>query len=77
MVGVDVTVLVAPAKTPPEATQVLSELIGNAMNTPEVKTRLLTLGAQVTLADSARFAADIKAEFDSSSELAKRLGLVK
>lgn len=68
---------VAPARTPPEVVAALAELIQNAMNAPEVKARLATLGAQVTFADSARFAAEIKAEHDSSAELAKKLGLVK
>ena len=68
---------VAPAKTPPEAISVLGTLIQNAMNSPEVKTRLSTLGAQLTLADSERFAAEIKTEYENSAALAKRLGLVK
>ena len=56
---------------------ILADLIQNAMNTPEVRTKLATLGAQVTLADSARLAADIKSEYQSSAELTKKLGLVK
>ena len=68
---------VAPALTPPDVVLILADLIQNAMNTPEVRTKLATLGAQVTLADSVRLAADIKSEYQSSAELTKKLGLVK
>lgn len=68
---------VAPAQTPPDVVATLADLIQNAMNSAEVRAKLATLGAQVTLADSARLAADIKNEYQSSAELAKKLGLVK
>lgn len=68
---------VAPAKTPPEVIAVLSGLIQNAMAAPEVRARLVTLGAQITSADSAEFAAQIRGEYEKSSALAKKLGNVK
>jgi hypothetical protein len=47
------------------------------MDSAAVKTRLGTLGAQMTLADTPRFAAEIKTEYENSAALARRLGLVK
>ena len=68
---------VAPAKTPPEIVAVLGGWIQNAMAAPEVRAKLLTLGAQITSADSAQFAAEIAREYEKSSALARKLGTVK
>ena len=68
---------VAPAKTPPEIVATLSGWIQNAMAAPEVRSRLVTLGAQITVADSAQFAAEIRSEYEKSSALARRLGTVR
>lgn len=68
---------VAPAKTPPEIIAVLSGLIRNAMSAPDVRAKLVTLGAQITSSDSAEFAAEIKSEYEKSSALARKLGTVR
>jgi len=68
---------VAPAKTAPDVVASLSSMIQGAMDSAAVKTRLGTLGAQMTLADTPRFAAEIKTEYENSAALARRLGLVK
>ena len=68
---------VAPAKTPPEIIAVLGGWIQNAMAAPEVRAKLVTLGAQITSADSAQFAAEIRSEYDKSSALSRKLGTVK
>ena len=68
---------VAPASTPPDVVAVLSRLIQNAMGAPEVTAKLVTLGAQITSANSEQFAAEIKNEYEKSSNLAKKLGTQK
>ena len=68
---------VGPAKTPPEIVAALSGWIQNAMDAPDVKARLVTLGAQLTPADSAAFGAQIRNEYEKSSALARQLGTVK
>ena len=68
---------VAPAKTPPEIIAILSTYIQNAMQSPDVKTKLTTLGAQLTSSDSAQFSAEIKNEYEKSSALANKLGSAK
>ena len=68
---------VAPAKTPPEIVAMLGGWIQTAMSAPEVKAKLVTLGAQITAADSTEFAAQIRTEYDKSSALARKLGTVK
>ena len=68
---------VAPAKTPPEIIAALSGWIQNAMAAPEVRAKLVTLGAQITSADSAQFAAEIRTEYEKSSALSRKLGTVK
>jgi tripartite-type tricarboxylate transporter receptor subunit TctC len=65
---------VAPAKTPPEIVAQLAGWIQAAMSAPDVKARLVTLGAQLTPADSATFGAEIRKEYETSSALAKKLG---
>jgi tripartite-type tricarboxylate transporter receptor subunit TctC len=68
---------VAPAKTPHEVISVLNGLIQNAMGTPEVKARLVVLGAQQISVGSEQFAADIKSEYEKAGLLAKKLGTFK
>jgi tripartite-type tricarboxylate transporter receptor subunit TctC len=47
------------------------------MEAPDVKARLVTLGAQLTPADSAAFGAQIRNEYEKSSALAKKLGNIR
>ncbi len=68
---------VAPANTPPEVVARLGGWIQAAMASAEVKAKLTTLGAQLTPADSATFAAEIRNEYEKSSALAKKLGNLK
>ena len=68
---------VAPAKTPPEITAALATMINNAMDTPDVKTRLVGLGAQRISVSNPQFAADLKNEYEKAGALAKKLGTFK
>ena len=68
---------VAPAKTPPEIVALLGGWIQAAMSAPEVKAKLVTLGAQITAADSTEFAAQIRGDYEKASTLARKLGTVK
>ena len=68
---------VAPAKTPRDAIASLSSMIQNAMQTPEVKARLVALGAQQINVGAEQFAADIKSEYEKAGLLAKKLGTYK
>ncbi len=68
---------VAPAKTPPEVIAVLAGWIQTAMAAPEVTAKLVTLGAQITAAGTEQFTAEIKNEYEKSSNLAKKLGNLK
>ena len=68
---------VAPAKTPQEVISVLNGLIHNAMGTPEVKARLVVLGAQQISVGGEQFAADIKNEYEKAGLLARKLGTFK
>jgi len=68
---------VAPAQTPPNVIATLTGLINTAMSSPEVKTKLQTLGAQPINVGSEQFLTDIKTEYDKASELAKTMGTAK
>ena len=68
---------VAPAKTPRDVLAALNGLIQNAMQTPEVKARLVVLGAQQINVGGEQFAADIKSEYEKAGALAKKLGTYK
>ena len=68
---------VAPANTPPQIIATLNGLINNAMGTPDVKARLVVLGAQQLMVGSEQFAADIKSEYEKAGALAKKLGTAK
>ncbi len=68
---------IAPANTPAQIISTLNGLISNAMSAPDVKARLVTLGAQQISVGSEQFAADIKSEYEKAGELAKKLGTAK
>ena len=68
---------VAPAKMPRELVAALNTMIQNAMQTPEVKARLVTLGAQQMNVGAEQFAADIRSEYEKAGLLAKKLGTYK
>lgn len=68
---------VAPAKTPPDIVAALGTLIQNAMASPEVNARLVSLGAQPLPATTEQFTLEIKNEYEKSSNLAKKLGTAK
>ena len=68
---------VAPAGTPREAVETLSGLIRDAMQSPEVKDRLVGLGAQPINPTNEQFIADLKAEVEKAAKLAKMLGTAK
>jgi tripartite-type tricarboxylate transporter receptor subunit TctC len=68
---------VAPAKTPPDIVAALAAMIQNAMASPEVNSRLVSLGAQPLPATTEQFTLEIKNEYEKSSNLAKKLGTAK
>ena len=68
---------VAPARTPREVLAALNSMIQNAMQTPEVKARLVALGAEQINVGAEQFAADIKGEYEKAGLLAKKLGTYK
>lgn len=67
---------VAPAGTPREVVESLNRLIASAMQSPEVKERMLVLGANVINPSNEQFTADLKTEREKASQLARRLGTV-
>jgi tripartite-type tricarboxylate transporter receptor subunit TctC len=68
---------VAPANTPSDAITALAGMIETAMDTPDAKSRLETLGARRISVGREQFAIDIKNEFEKSTTLSKRLGTLK
>jgi tripartite-type tricarboxylate transporter receptor subunit TctC len=68
---------VAPARTPDSVVQVLSGYINTAMGAPDVKARLVVLGAQQITVSNQQFGADIKNEYEAAGTLAKKLGTFK
>jgi tripartite-type tricarboxylate transporter receptor subunit TctC len=66
---------VARAGTPPEALARLEGEIRKAAQTPEVRERLVGLGAQLVEITRDEFAGEMKAEFEKASRLAKELGI--
>ena len=68
---------VAPAKTPRDVVAALNTMIQNAMQTPEVKARLVALGAQQINVGGEQFAADIRSEYEKAGLLARKLGTFK
>ena len=68
---------IAPAKTPRDVVAALNTMIQNAMQTPEVRARLVVLGAQQINVGGDQFGADIKSEYEKAGLLAKKLGTSK
>lgn len=68
---------VGPANMPPQVVAALSTLIGDAVSTPDVKNKLLGLGARPISVGSEQFGADIKTEYAKAGALAKRLAAAK
>lgn len=68
---------VAPAGTPRDVADTLNGYFTSAMQSPEVKEKLAGLGAQPISVTNAQFTADLKAEVEKSTQLAKRLGTAK
>lgn len=68
---------VAPAGTPPQVISTLGSLITNAMNEPDVKAKLVTLGAQQISVGGEQFAADIRSEYEKAGDLARKLGTAR
>ncbi|MFM1987155.1 MAG: hypothetical protein RJA99_112 [Pseudomonadota bacterium] len=66
---------VARAGTPPEAIARLEAEIRRAAQTPEVRERLVGLGAQLVEIGNEEFAAQMKAEHEKASRLARELGI--
>ncbi len=68
---------VAPAGTPAAIVATLSTMINSAMDTPDAKARLTTLGAQRITVSNEQFAADIRGEYEKAGALARKLGTFK
>ena len=68
---------VAPVGTPRDVVATLNSWIVGAMQTPDVKEHLIALGAQPITTSNEQFSADLKAEGEKASLLAKALGIVK
>ena len=68
---------VAPNGTPAQAISVLSGLINAAMDTPDAKTRLASLGAQRIVVSNEQFTHDLRSEYEKAGALAKKLGTFK
>lgn len=67
----------APVGTPSEAVTTLNGLFHGAMQTAEVKERLVGLGAQPNTPTNEQFTAELKAEFEKAAKVAKMLGTAK
>ncbi|KAF3996565.1 Bug family tripartite tricarboxylate transporter substrate binding protein [Glaciimonas immobilis] len=68
---------VAPAATPRDVVATLSDLINDAMQNPEVKERLVAMGAQAINPTNAQFSADLKMEAEKAKQLTKKIGTAK
>lgn len=67
--------MMAPAKTPRPVVQKLHDALAKALETPQVKARLLELGAQPWTLQPEAFDAHIKQEISSNAELVKAAGI--
>lgn len=67
--------MMAPAKTPRPVVQKLHDALAKALETPQVKARLLELGAQPWVLQPEAFDAHIKEEITSNAELVKAAGI--
>jgi tripartite-type tricarboxylate transporter receptor subunit TctC len=68
---------VAPAGTPAQIANSLSNMVNAAMDTDAARTRMTALGATRITVSNEQFAADLKAEYETSGVLARRLGTFK
>ncbi|MBT2302509.1 tripartite tricarboxylate transporter substrate binding protein [Variovorax paradoxus] len=68
---------VAPARTPAHVVSTLEKLINTAMETPEVRTRMTSLGAQRISVSNEQFARDLRSEYEKAGALAKKQGIYK
>jgi tripartite-type tricarboxylate transporter receptor subunit TctC len=66
--------VLAPARTPKEIVDKLSETIAKALQTPEMKERLSAQGADAVGSNPDQFAMHIKAEIDKWSKVVKASG---
>ena len=69
------TGLFAPAKTPAALVERLSQEVSRALNVPEVKERLFSVGSEVVASSPAQAAATIKSETDRVRKLINEAGL--
>ena len=67
--------LIAPAATPPAVVKRLHDEVLKALATPEVKERMVKLGAEPFTMDSAAFNAYIRTEMESAAVIAKTANL--
>lgn len=67
--------MIVPAATPPAMVKRLHEEAAKALASPEVKERLVKLGADPFLMEPAAFNAYIRAEIDSAAQIAKAANL--
>lgn len=67
--------IIVPAATPAAVQQRLNEEAVRAVNSPEVKARLASLGAEPFLMPPAAFNAYIRSEMDSAAQVAKAANL--
>jgi tripartite-type tricarboxylate transporter receptor subunit TctC len=65
----------APAGTPNEAISFLNRVFQDAMQLGEVKQRLGAVGAEPNTPTNEQFSADLRAEYEQATEMAKMLGL--
>jgi tripartite-type tricarboxylate transporter receptor subunit TctC len=64
-----------PAKTPKEIVDKLYQEAEKALQSPDLKARLATLGAEPLFATSKEFAAQIKEELAANADLVKKAGI--
>ncbi len=67
--------IVAPAGTPPEVVERINAEIGRALQLPDVKERIGTLGVEFATTTPEQFAADIRADTAKWVALIKTLGI--
>jgi tripartite-type tricarboxylate transporter receptor subunit TctC len=67
--------MIVPSATPAPIVKRLHEEAIKALNTPEVKTRLATLGADAFPMEPAAFNSYIKAEVESAAQIARTANL--
>jgi tripartite-type tricarboxylate transporter receptor subunit TctC len=65
----------APAGTPPDIVNKLYEEIAKAMDSPQAKERMATLGAEIAVVPPQQFSAELRAESDKWGKLIKALDI--